>query len=113
MRQGQIWEINLSPTVGAEIKKKRPAVIISDDAIGVLPLRVIVPITEWKNNFYGAFWMVKIDPNEYNNLEKTSAIDCFQIRSISTSRFLKKIGDVSSKILNEIKAAVKSVIDAD
>ena len=113
MKQGQIWEINLSPTVGAEIKKKRPAVIISDDAIGVLPLRVIVPITEWKNNFYGAVWMVKIDPNEYNNLEKTSAIDCFQIRSISTSRFLKKNGDVSSKILNEIKAAVKCLIDAD
>ena len=91
MKQGQIWEINLSPTVGAEIKKKRPAVIISDDAIGVLPLRVIVPITEWKKNFYGAVWMVKIDPNLYNNLEKTSAIDCFQIRSISTNRFLKKM----------------------
>ena len=44
MKQGQIWEINLSPTVGAEIKKKRPAVIINDDAIGILPLRVIVPV---------------------------------------------------------------------
>jgi mRNA interferase MazF len=113
MRQGQIWEINLSPTVGAEIKKKRPAVIVNDDAIGVLPLRVIVPITEWKENFYGAVWMVKIDPNEYNNLEKTSAIDCFQIRSISTRRFLRKIGSVSPKMLNEIKTAVKAVIDAD
>lgn len=113
MRQGQIWEINLSPTVGAEIKKKRPAVIINDDAIGVLPLRVIVPITEWKKNFYGAVWIVKIDPNGYNNLIKASAIDCFQIRSISTRRFLRKIGSVSPKILNEIKRAVKAVIDAD
>jgi len=113
MKQGQIWEINLSPTVGAEIKKKRPAVIISDDAIGLLPLRVIVPLTEWKNNFYDAIWMVKIDPNALNNLKKTSAIDCFQIRSISTKRFLTKIGDVSPKTLNEIKTAVKSVIDAD
>ena len=113
MKQGQIWEINLSPTVGAEIKKKRPAVIISDDAIGILPLRVIVPITEWKKNFYGAVWMVKIDPNAHNNLKKTSAIDCFQIRSISRKRFLTKIGDVSPKTFNEIKIAVKSVIDAD
>jgi len=113
MKQGQIWEINLSPTVGAEIKKKRPAVIISDDAIGLLPLRVIVPLTEWKNNFYDAVWMVKIDPNALNNLKKTSAIDCFQIRSISTKRFLTKIGDVSPKTLNEIKTAVKSVIDAN
>ncbi len=113
MRQRQIWEINLSPTVGAEIKKKRPAAIISDDAIGVLPLRVIVPITEWKKNFYGAVWMVKIDPNGYNNLTKTSAIDCFQIRSISTRRLLRKIGSVSPKMLNEIKTAIKAVIDAD
>ncbi len=113
MRQGQIWEINLSPTVGAEIKKKRPAVIINDNAIGVLPLRVIVPITEWKKNFYGAVWIVKIDPNDYNNLIKASAIDCFQIRSISTRRFLRKIGSISPKILNEIKRAVKAVIDAD
>ncbi|MEA1946052.1 MAG: type II toxin-antitoxin system PemK/MazF family toxin [Thermodesulfobacteriota bacterium] len=113
MKQGEIWEINLSPTVGAEIKKKRPAVIISDDTIGLLPLRVIVPITEWKKNFHGAVWMVKIDPNEHNNLKKTSAIDCFQIRSISIKRFLIKIGYVSPKTLNEIKIAVKSVIDAD
>ena len=113
MRQGHIWEINLSPTVGAEIKKKRPAVIISDDAIGLLPLRVIVPVTEWKKSFHGAVWMVKIDPNEHNNLKKTSATDCFQIRSISTKRFLTKIGDVSPKTLNEIKTAVKALIDAD
>jgi len=113
MNQGEIWEINLSPSVGAEIKKKRPAVIINDASIGVLPLRVIVPITQWKKHFHGAVWMVKLDPNADNNLNKTSAIDCFQIRSISTKRFLRKIGDVSPKTLNEIKTAVKSVIDAD
>jgi len=48
----------LNPTVGAEIKKKRPAVIINDDEIGILPLKVIVPITEWKDRFQGAIWMV-------------------------------------------------------
>jgi mRNA interferase MazF len=66
MRQGEIWEINLSPTVGAEIKKKRPAVIINDDAIGILPLKVIVPITEWKDRFQGAIWLVRIEPDNEN-----------------------------------------------
>jgi len=113
MRQGEIWDINLSPTVGAEIKKKRPAVIINDDAIGILPLRVIVPITAWKESFSGATWMVQIEPNSDNNLTKLSAIDCFQIRSISIRRFLKRFGNVSPEILNEIKTAVKVVIDAD
>ena len=113
MKQGEIWEISLSPTIGAEIKKKRPAVIINDDSIGILPLRVIVPITEWKDNFSGAIWMVKIEPDTQNRLAKISAIDTFQIRSISTERFIKKIGLVPPDILREIKAAVKAVIDAD
>ncbi len=113
MKQGEIWEINLSPTIGAEIKKKRPAVIINDDSIGILPLRVIVPITGWKDNFSGAIWMVKIEPDTQNKLAKISAIDTFQIRSISTERFIKKIGLIQPDILSEIKAAVKAVIDAD
>ena len=113
MKQSEIWEINLSPTVGAEIKKKRPAVIINDDSIGVLPLRVIVPITQWKDNFSGAIWMVRIEPDSQNRLSKLSAIDTFQIRSISTARFIKKVGLISPDILSEIKTAVKAVIDAD
>ncbi len=113
MRQGEIWEINLSPTVGAEIKKKRPAVIINDDAIGILPLKVIVPITAWRDRFQGAIWMVRIEPDSENKLTKPSAVDTFQVRSVSTGRFLRKIGFVSSKELEEIKTAIKAVIDAD
>jgi len=113
VKHGEIWEIDLNPTIGAEIKKKRPAVIISDDAIGVLPLRVIVPITKWKDTFNNAVWMVRIEPDSENNLLKTSAIDTFQLRSISTARFEKKIGSVSRSIISEIKTAVKAVIDTD
>ena len=113
MKQSEIWEINLSPTVGAEIKKKRPAVIINDDSIDVLPLRVIVPITQWKDKFSGAIWMIRIEPDSQNRLSKLSAIDTFQIRSISTARFIKKVGLISPDILSEIKTAVKAVIDAD
>ncbi len=112
MRQGEIWEINLSPTVGAEIKKNRPAVIINDDTIGILPLKVIVPITEWKDRFQGAIWLVRMEPDNENKLMKPSAIDTFQIRSVSTKRFLRKTGSVSSDVLDEIKAAIKAVIAA-
>ena len=113
MRQGEIWEINLNPTVGAEIKKKRPAVIINDDAIGILPLKVIVPITEWKDRYHGAVWMVKIEPDNQNMLKKPSAIDTFQIRSVSTMRLVKKIGSVSIQMIDEVKTAIKAVIVAE
>lgn len=113
MKQAEIWEINLSPTIGAEIRKVRPAVIINDDAMGVLPLRVIALITGWKNQFQNALWMVKLTPDPDNNLKIMSTVDCFQIRSISTHRFIKKIGTVSIEKLEQIKEAVKTVIDAD
>lgn len=112
MKQGEIWEINLSPTVGAEIRKKQLAIIINDDAIGILPLKGIVPITEWKGRFQGALWLVKIEPDNQNHLMKPSAADTFQIRSVSTKRFLRKSGSVSPAILAEIKTAIKAVIDA-
>lgn len=46
MKQGELWLINLDPTLGAEIKKTRPAVIVNDDTLGRLPLKIIVPITD-------------------------------------------------------------------
>ena len=82
MKRGEIWLISLDPTIGAEIKKTRPAIIVNDDELGKLPLKVIVPITDWKEKFAIAPWMVKIIADESNNLEKISSADCFQIRSI-------------------------------
>ncbi len=51
MNRGEIWLINLNPTVGAEIQKTRPAIIVNDDELGILPLCVIVPLTNWKDHF--------------------------------------------------------------
>lgn len=77
MRRGEVWLINLDPAAGAEIRKSRPAVIVSDDAIGALPLRVIVPLTEWKDRFAVAPWLVRVAPDAENGLEKVSAADTF------------------------------------
>jgi mRNA interferase MazF len=110
MQRGEIWLINLDPTVGAEIKKTRPAVIVNDDAIGRLPLRVIVPITDWKDRYALAPWMVKIEPDKENGLEKTSAIDAFQVRSVAQERFVKRIGEVSDDILDKITRALAIVL---
>lgn len=51
MKQGEIWLINLDPTIGAEIKKTRPAIIVNDNSLGKLPLKIIVPLTDWKERY--------------------------------------------------------------
>lgn len=83
MRRGEVWLINLDPTIGDEIKKTRPAVIVNDDAVGILPLKVIVPITEWKDRYAVAPWMTRLEPDTENGLDKPSAADAFQVRSVA------------------------------
>jgi len=111
MHRGEVWLINLDPTIGAEIQKIRPGVIVSSDAIGNLPLRVIVPLTDWKDRYQQAAWMVQISPDAENGLTKTSAADTFQIRSVSTSRFVRKIGKLSPIALNAIMEAIALVVE--
>lgn len=109
--RGEIWLINLDPTMGAEIKKTRPAVVISSDGIGKLPLKVIVPLTEWSQAFTSSRWHVHLQPDKNNGLSKESAADAFQLRSLSIYRFVKKIGRVNALELEEIVQAVAIVVD--
>lgn len=111
MNQSQIWLINLDPTKGAELQKVRQAVIVNDNRLGKLPLKIIVPITDWKERYEIAPWMVKIEPNIMNGLMKYSSVDCFQIRSLSEERLIKKIGEVDANVFSEIKQALQKVLN--
>ena len=109
MNQGDIWLINLSPTVGAEMTKTRPCVIISSNEIGILPLKVIAPITDYKPHYSSVPWMVELYPDGVNNLSKRSVIDLFQLRSISQIRLIKNIGKVTEEVFQKIIDAIKIV----
>ncbi|HZY36508.1 MAG TPA: type II toxin-antitoxin system PemK/MazF family toxin [Mucilaginibacter sp.] len=110
MKQNEIWLIDLEPTVGAEIRKTRPGIIVNDNTFGKLPLKVIVPLTDWKERFADADWMVKIEVDNYNHLIKTSAADCFQVRSLSQDRFKKRLGIITPAQLMLIQDALASVL---
>lgn len=110
MHRGELWLINLDPTVGAEIKKTRPAVVVNDDAVGILPLRVDVPLLAWKDRYAVAPWMVRLDPDAENGLEKPSAADTFQIRSVSKVRFVGRLGKLSRPAMEQIVEALAVVL---
>jgi len=96
MGQAEIWLVTFYPTIGQEIGKTRPAIIVNDDQAGKLKLRTVVPITDWKDVYAHYPWMIKIAPNRENGLSKDSAIDCFQVKSLSTDRFVQQIGFVKN-----------------
>jgi mRNA interferase MazF len=113
VRRSEVWLINLDPTVGAEIKKTRPAVIVNDDAIGILPLKVIVPITEWKERYAIAPWMILPESDPENGLDKPSAADAFQVRSVAQERFVRRLGKLSNTAMQEITKALAIVLSIE
>lgn len=112
IKRGEIWVVNFDPTVGAEINKSRPAVVISSNSIGKLPIKLIAPITGWNSSFDNSIWHTKINPDKKNNLTKISAVDALQIRGVDVLRFVPpKVGDLTQDQIEEVTAAVAAVIE--
>lgn len=109
--RGEIWLVNFDPTLGAEIKKVRPAVVISSNAAGKLPIKLVAPITDWKPYFGQNFWHVKIDSDATTGLSKISAIDALQLRGVDVKRFIRRLGHVSDPIMSQITLAIVTVIE--
>src|SRR5712691_6299304 len=77
-QRGEIWMVQFGPSVGAEIRKIRPAVVISLDTVGRLPLRIVVPLTDWQDPFAHLPWFVQLPMLPTNGLTKDSGADAFQ-----------------------------------
>lgn len=111
INRGEIWRVNLDPTIGAEIRKTRPVVVVNSDAVGVLPIKLVAPLTEWKDYLAQNVWHVKVVPDGTNGLAKASAVDTLQLRGVDTQRFIQKLGSVSPAVMQSIVAAIAAVIE--
>lgn len=103
--RGEIWRVNLNPTQDDEMGKVRPCVVLSGRTAGRLHLRIIAPITDWKEHYAGYFWMTRLDPDENNGLTKISAVDSFQVRCVSFNRFVSFVGTTTEERLDRIVKA--------
>jgi len=112
-KRGEIWWVALDPTQGSEIKKTRPGVVISSDSVRKLPVRLVVPLTEWDDRFYNRMpWIVRIVPSNLNGLDKIFGADTLQSRCLSNeSRFTKPIGKLEPDLLDEVAAAMALLVD--
>jgi mRNA interferase MazF len=107
MKRGEVWEVNLDPSIGAEIKKIRPCVIVNRDALARLPLKIVVPLTE------RAPWHVLVEATPQNGLSKNSSADTFQVRSISETRLIRRLGEISDQVMGEINKGLSISLALD
>lgn len=96
--QGQVWWVNLDPTIGSEIRKTRPAVIVSPDELNAhLNTVVVVPLTS------GRVYPFRIS-TKVQGKNGVAAID--QVRTIDKRRLVKRIKTLAAAELNTILDAL-------
>ncbi|RKU31827.1 PemK family transcriptional regulator [Candidatus Poribacteria bacterium] len=110
-RRGEVWDINFDPTIGTEIKKTRPAVVLNINSIRHLKIRLVAPITSWNNQYSNKIWVVEIKPDAANGLSHVSGVDTMQMKGVDTTRFLNKRGRLKATDMDEINAAIVAIID--
>jgi len=111
IKRGEIFLVNFDPTVGAEVKKSRPAVIVSNDINNThSPIISIAPITSKVTRVYS--FEVEI-PAGTAGLPNRSKVMVNQTRAVDKIRFLKKLGQLPASIMADVGQALKLHYDLE
>lgn len=107
--RGDVWMVDLNPTIGHEIAKKRPCVVISVDNYnqGTSNLAVVLPIT---SKFKPLSWLIFIEPPE-GGLSLRSYIIGNQLRTVSLDRFTgERLGILKQKTIEQIEVRLRILL---
>ena len=106
MKRGEIYFANLSPTVGSEMDKRRPVLIVSNDANNrAADMVTVLPITSNTSRVYPFEVLLE---QSATGLAKQSKVQAQQIRTISKQRFDKvSIGRLNEEIMQLVDAAIR------
>jgi mRNA interferase MazF len=110
MLRGEIRLVNLDPVVGAEAEKRRPAVIVSNDAANSTAARLgrgvltVVPVTSNVNRVYP--FQVRLSA-EATGLDTESKAQAEQVRSVAVQRMGPRVGRVPADLMEKIDEALR------
>lgn len=102
--RGEVWRVQFDPVVGHEIRKSRPAVVVSNDHMNELSATVLVmPITSGHFPYY--HW-IRIGPPE-GGVAKSSSIVTEQVRAIDKRRLGRRLGAVSAETMGKLEGTIR------
>lgn len=105
MKRGEVWWVNFNPSLGGEIRKKRPAVIVSNNASNKFLNRIqVVPLTSKTDRLYPSEALVL-----FNGKESKAMAD--QLATVSKLRLFKRAGVLSDDDMLRISETIKIQLD--
>ena len=101
--RGDIWLVRLDPTVGSEIKKTRPCVVVSPDGLNHLPVHIVVPMT------------IVSRPSPFRPVVEFAGRRGLllpdQIKSVDRERMLRKVGELEPAVLSALLDVLRRVFE--
>ena len=112
VRRGEVWLVNLDPTIGHEIKKLRPAVIVQND-IGnrYSPITIVAPVTS--QQLSKVYPIEVLLTKENSGLARESKVLLSQIRAIDKQRLVKRVGKLDEETVEQVNEALKISLGLD
>ena len=102
MKRGEVWWVNFDPSVGGEITKQRPAVIVSNDAANKHLNRVqVVPLTSQTTKLYPSEALVTCAGKQGKAMAD-------QLTTVSKQRLVNQGGELSSTEMRQVERAIKT-----
>ena len=112
-RLGSLWLVSFDPSVGTEIRKTRPAVIVSGTAFNRRSKVTLLPITSATPDPRLASVVVAIAPSKTNGLNTASFIICVDPMTFDKQRLVKQLGQLQSEQISQVQTILRSYLELD
>jgi mRNA interferase MazF len=110
---GSIWLVSFDPSIGAEIRKTRPALIISGTVFNQRRKVTVLPITSSFPDARLLPVVVPIAPDDRNGLSTDSFVVCIDPMTFDKQRLVRQLGTVNVETIHQVQAILRSYLQLD